>query len=173
MHIKDILNEDNTALSPYKIYNEITARQANLLHRLENNEIDPFEVSDKTEKTLQELLDLQLIDSAYDLTSLGKKILKISYDVAPKERRDASMKQDAKRAMNRKEKPELNVNDVEDADMDDDDTLPEPEGEDVISLEAKPKKRKGTGLKRMEPDRDVDFDHGDVKMDDDNEYQWD
>ena len=181
MKIRSILEDTSPKPSPYQIYSDLTAKEIHLLWKIDNDEeFDPFDekLPVRTHDTLNALLDKGLVDSTYSTTPLGKKVWQISLKVAPSDRKEASVKADAKRAMNRKEKPET-VDDV-DVDLGDNDDAPEVE-DDAPSLDngelggtfVKPKTHKKT-VRSLRRDDFDSFDKDDTKhFDDDNEYKWD
>lgn len=186
MKIKDILKEDTSTMSPYDIYHEITSKQLNALYRLskydtdpeDENALDPFddELSKKTHDTLDDLLDMQLINSAYELTPLGKVILKRSYTELPSDRKDAMSKDTNSKsaAKNRKGRPEtveLPVVELED-DEDSPSDLDADESDVNFEQPGKPRKER---VKSLRKDDFESFDKDDVKNYDpeDGEYKWD
>ncbi len=170
MKIQKLLTEDSAVAS----FGALTPFHISTLKRIANGRLDPFsEVSPQTQELLDDLVDLGMLDTTYDVTSSGVKAIRMSSQVGTQDLRDAKRKAMARRAIASREQP---VKDVE-VDLDDEEDF-EPEEEFSSSdedlggtLRTEPKKP--SKIDRVKPLRKDDFGSFKDKEDFmDDEFDW-
>lgn len=174
MKVKSLLNEDS--VSAYNTFSALTPLHVGVLKKIAAGRLDPFaDINTATQLAIDELVDLGLLNSAYDLTSSGAKAVQIASRVASNDLRDARKKGAVRRELGRKEAPEPVDVEVE---LDGDDDLEVEEPADDIDLGGtlrveKKKKKAPRVVKALDREDFSSFDKDDANsMDDDGEYRW-
>ena len=172
MKIRPLLNEDvfqtfdSGAVSPLHVA---------MLKKLASGTFDPLTgLNPRIEATLDDMMDLGLIDSAYELTPAGQRTITVASKVETPALKDARRKAAFRRDIARKERPEPVEVEVE---LDDDGFEPDDDvsGDDDLggTLRTEKKKRK-SNVKALSRDDFSSFDkEDDDYLDDDGEYKWD